>query len=269
MNNELQIFNNPEFGTIRAMEIGGEPWFVGKDVATALGYSNTKDALASHVDAEDKRIFQRSENATFEVPNRGMTIINESGLYSLTFSSKLLTAKKFKRWVTSEVLPSIRKTGGYIAGQEHMSDAELMAKAIEVAQKTLEAREKRIAALESENHAMQPKAIFADAVAASDSPILIGELAKILKQNGVDTGQNRLFDTLRKEGFLIAKGRTDSNMPTQRAMELGLFKIKETAITHSDGHVTVNKTVKVTGKGQQYFINRYLPKAKKAEEQSA
>lgn len=176
--NNLQLFNNPDFGEIRALELDGQPWLVGKDVASALGYSNTKDALSSHVDPEDKQIIQRSEITTLEnhipksalpvnfvpadIPNRGLTIINESGLYSLVLSSKLPGAKQFKRWVTSEVLPSIRKSGGYINGQETMSPEELMAKALMVAEKTLAEREKRISALTVENQILQPKADYFD-----------------------------------------------------------------------------------------------------------
>lgn len=249
--NKIQTFSNPEFGEMRTLTIDGEPWFVGKDVAQVLGYADTKSALTDHVDAEDRRIIQRGQNAALDIPNRGLTIINESGLYSLILSSKLPGAKKFKHWVTSEVLPSIRKNGGYIAGQEEMSDSEIMAKALMVAQRTIENKNAQIAE-------MQPKALFADSVAASNSSILIGELAKILRQNGMDTGEKRFFARLREEGFLIKRKGTDYNMPTQKSMELGLFQIKETVINHSNGHTTVNKTVKVTGKGQQYFINRFL-----------
>ena len=187
-----------------------------------------------------------------------MTIINESGLYSLVLSSKLPTARKFRRWVTSDVLPSIRKTGGYIAGQKELSPAELMAKALLVAQKTLGERQAHIAELEAENTANKPKVIFADAVSASERSILVGELAKLLRQNGVEIGQNRLFDWMRQNGFLIRRQGTDYNMPTQKAMEMGLFEIKETSVVHSAGNVTINKTPKVTGKGQVYFINRFL-----------
>ena len=250
---ELTLFENHDFGSIRATSINGEPWMVGKDVAEALGYSNTKDALLTHVGAEDKRLIQKSENATFGIPNRGLTVINESGLYSLIFGSKLPKAKEFKHWVTSEVLPSIRKNGGYIHGQENMSDSELIAKALLVAQRTIEEREKRI-------EQMRPKEIFADAVSASNTTILIGELAKILKANGCDVGQNRLFRILRRDGYLISRAGSDYNMPTQKSMELGLMVIKETAITHSDGHTSISKTPKITGKGQQYFINRYCPR---------
>lgn len=155
---DILTFTNVEFGTIRLVEVDGQPWFVGKDVAEALGYSNTKDALKSHVDEEDKFIIQKSDFPTLEIPNRGMTAINESGMYSLIMSSKLPTAKQFKRWVTSEVLPSVRKNGGYIAGQEELTEAELMAKALLVAQKALEDRSKRINELTNANKAMAKEA---------------------------------------------------------------------------------------------------------------
>lgn len=246
--NKLKVFENPEFGSIRTVEQDGEPWLAGKDVAAALGYSNPRDAISKHVDDEDKGVAKCDTLGG----NQNMTIINESGLYSLILSSRLPTAKKFKHWVTSEVLPSIRKTGGYISGQENMSDSELMAKALLVAQRQINQRDARIAE-------MQPKALFADSVAASKTSILIGELAKILKQNGVENmGQNRLFEWLRSNGYLIRRKGTDYNMPTQRAMELKLFEIKETVVSHADGHQTINKTPKITGKGQQYFINAFL-----------
>lgn len=256
--NAMKTFDSPEFGRVRTVEMNGEPWLVGKDVATALGYSNTKDALASHVDGEDKRIIQRSENATFAIPNRGLTLINESGLYSLVLSSKLPSAKRFRRWVTSEVLPSIRKSGGYIAGQASMSDSELMAKALLVAQRQIEERNRQI-------ETMQPKALFADAVSASKTSILVGDLAKLLKQNGVDIGQNRLFEWLRTNGYLIRVKGMSWNMPTQRAMDQGLFEVKETTISHSDGHISINKTVKVTGKGQVYFVNKFVSSQERPE----
>ena len=251
--NNLQIFNSPEFGQVRTIQQNEEPWFVGKDVAEILGYSNTKDAIAKHVDDEDKLGAQIATSGQ----NRNMTIINESGLYSLILSSKMPKAKEFKHWVTSEVIPAIRKTGGYIAGSENMTDAEIMAKAVLVAQSTIQQRDQRIKELESDVAAAKPKVLFADAVSASDSTILIGDLAKILKQNGHPIGQKRLFNWMREQGYLIKRQGADYNSPTQRAMEMGLFKIKETAISHSDGHVSVSKTTKVTGKGQQYFINKF------------
>ena len=252
--NEIQIFNHAEFGEIRTVSINGEPWLVGKDIATALGYSDSFGALKKHVEDEDK---QNCQNDSFDTP-RGMTVINESGLYSLVLSSKLPGAKKFKRWVTSEVLPSIRKHGGYIAGQEEMSDAELMAKALLVADRKIKERDHQIRQLTEQTEEMRPKALFADSVAAAGTSILIGELAKILRQNGVDMGEKRLFAWMRSEGYLIKRKGADYNMPTQRSMEMGLFRIKETVISHSNGHTTVSKTPKVTGKGQQYFINKFL-----------
>lgn len=247
----IQIFNNPEFGEIRTININNEPWFVGKDVAQVLGYQNTKKALSDHVDPDDKL---QGDGVTICDPmgrEQHPTIINESGLYSLILSSKLPGAKKFKRWVTAEVLPSLRKYGGYIPGQNDMTDEELMAKALLFADRKIKEQNQQITE-------MKPKALFADSVAASDSCILIGELAKILRQNGVDTGEKRLFEWMRSNGYLIRRKGTDYNMPTQRSMEMKLFEIKETVVGHASGHTTVSKTPKVTGKGQQYFINIFL-----------
>lgn len=241
--NDLQLFNNPEFGAVRAVEVDGEPWFVGKDVAQALGYNDTDQALRKHVDDEDK-LTRRFDGSGQE---RSMTTINESGLYSLVLSSKLPGAKKFKRWVTAEVLPTIRKTGGYQLPKDYPSALRALADATE-----------KLLAVETENEANRPKVLFADAVSTAKTSILVGELAKLLKQNGVDIGQNRLFGWLRENGFLIRRNGTDFNMPTQKSMDLGLFEIKETVVSHADGHTSVNKTPKVTGKGQQYFVQRFL-----------
>lgn len=253
--NNLQIFNSPEFGQVRTIQQNGEPWFVGKDVAEILGYKDTSDAMKKHVDIEDKLTRRFADSGQ----NREMYIINESGLYSLILSSKMPKAKEFKRWVTSEVIPAIRKTGGYIAGSENMTDAEIMAKAVLVAQSTIRQRDQRIKELESDVAAAKPKVLFADAVSASDSTILIGDLAKILKQNGYNTGQKRLFQWLRENGYLIKRRGADYNSPTQSAMEMGLFAVKESTVICPDGHTKVNKTTKVTGKGQVYFINRLAP----------
>lgn len=254
--NNIKIFNSPDFGQIRTIQQNGEPWFVGKDVADILGYSNSSKAIPQHVDEEDrqKQNLPTAQNGKLVAAS---WLINESGLYSLILSSKMPKAKEFKHWVTSEVIPAIRKTGGYIAGSENMTDAEIMAKAVLVAQSTIRQRDQRIKELESDVAAAKPKVLFADAVSASDSTILIGDLAKILKQNGHPIGQKRLFCWMREQGYLIKRAGADYNSPTQRAMEMGLFKIKETAISHSDGHVSVSKTTKVTGKGQQYFINKF------------
>lgn len=252
--NELQIFKNEEFGEIRTIEVNNQPWFVGKDVADILGYRNGSRDINNHVEEEDRLKYKIGTAGQL----REQTLINESGLYSLILSSKLPKAKEFKRWVTSEVLPTIRKAGGYINGSEAMSDSEIMAKALLVAQKTIEANKEKINQLMSDNERMKPKALFADAVANSDGTILIGELAKLIKQNGYDIGQKRLFAWMRENGYLIKQKGSSYNMPTQRAMEMGLFKIKESSIIQPDGAVRLTRTVKVAGKGQQYFINKFL-----------
>lgn len=248
--NELQIFKNNEFGEIRTVTINNEPWFIGTDIAKALGYSNPWDAIAKHVDLEDKDL-AKCEG----LGNQKVSIINESGLYSLIMSSKLESAKKFKRWVTSEVLPSIRQNGAYIAGQNELSETELLAKALLASQKIIERREFAIKQLESDVAELQPKALFADAVSTSKSSILVGELAKLICQNGVQIGQNRLFQWLRSNGYLMS-----NNIPYQRYVEQGLFEIKESTINNPDGSVRVTKTTKVTGKGQIYFVNKFLSK---------
>lgn len=247
--NELQIFNNSEFGEVRVLEINSEPWFIGKDVAEVLGYKNGSRDINRHVDEDDRQNYQ---NGTLE-SNRGLTIINESGLYSLILSSKLPNAKKFKRWVTSEVLPTIRKHGMY-ATEELLANPDLL---ISVAQELKVEREKR-KTLEAERETNKPKVLFADSVQSSKKSILVGELAKLIKQNGVDIGQNRLFAWLRKEGYLISRKGESFNLPTQRSMELGVLEIKESTHINPDGSVRLTKTPKVTGKGQVYFINKFI-----------
>ncbi len=250
---ELQIFKNPDFGEIRTIEKDGEPWFVGKDVAAALGYADYFGALKKHVEEEDK---QNCQNDSFESP-RGMTIINESGLYSLVLSGKLPTAKKFKRWVTSEVIPSIRKHGAYMT-PETLEAAILNPDTMIRLCTALKDEQDKRKALEVKMEEQKPKVLFAESVEAAKTSILIGELAKLLKQNGINIGQNRLFEWMRQNGYLIRRQGSDYNMPTQKSMELGLFEIKESCITHSDGHIHVSKTTKVTGKGQVYFVNLFL-----------
>lgn len=247
--NEIQefYFNGD---AVRTLLRDNEPYFVGKDVAEILGYSNPRDALSKHVDSDDKGVAKCDTLGG----TQQTTIINESGLYSLILSSKLPDAKKFKHWVTSEVLPTIRKHGAYMTDAKAaaiVTDKGSLADLLQQAAEQLKRKDIQI-------EQMKPKALFADAVSTSDTPILVGELAKILHQNGVSMGQNRLFRWLRDNGYLISKKGTSYNMPTQRAMELGLFKIKENAITHSDGHVTITKTPKVTGKGQVYFVNKFV-----------
>jgi len=251
--NNLQVFKNDQFGEIRTVEIGGEPWFIGKEIADKLGYQNGSRDVNRHVDDEDKRVIPLFDGNQ----NRDSIIINESGLYSLVLSSKLPTAKQFKRWVTAEVIPSIRKHGAFMTPETIEKVLLNPDTIINLASQLKSEREKRIA-LEGKVEEDKPKVIFADAVSTAKNSILIGELAKLLKQNGVDMGQNRLFKWLREHGYLIKREGLDYNMPTQRSMELGLFEIKETAITHADGHISISKTPKVTGKGQQYFVNLFL-----------
>lgn len=255
MNNlvqNLKVFENEEFGPVRATTINNEPWFIGKDVAEVLGYKNTRDALKVHIDVDDKAGVVIHDGRQ----NREMTVINESGLYSLILSSKLPNAKKFKRWVTSEVLPSIRKTGGYIPHDENMSDDEIMARALIVAQKTIEEKSKLLKQAKETIEDMKPKALVGECLEVSKDSILIRELAKILKQNGIDIGQNRLFEWLRENGYLIKTG-SDKNMPTQRAMNLKLFEVKHTNMI-CNGETKIRKTTMVTGKGINYFINKFI-----------
>lgn len=243
--NEVQLFNF-ENHEVRSLLLNNEPWFVGKDVAEVLGYAKPLNAIAQHVDKDDSL----KQGLTDSLGRQQKTIfVNESGLYALIFGSKLESAQKFKRWVTSEVLPALRKTGQYQV--KELSGQELMAKALIEAQSVLAAKDKVI-------EEMKPKVVFADAVATSHTSILVGELAKILKQNGIDMGQKRLFAWLREKGYLIKRQGTDYNMPTQKAMDLGLFEIKEGSYVNGSGVNITTKTPKVTGKGQQYFINKFL-----------
>ena len=250
--NNLQIFTNQEFGQIRTIEQNGQPWFVGKDVAQALGYSQTAKAVREHVKDNHKGM------SILDTPGgkQETTIIDEAGLYSLVMKAKTEKAEAFQEWVTSEVLPAIRKHGAYMNDDVLKQAIESPDFLIQLATKLKEEKEARQQA-EADLLEAKPKVLFADAVSASDSTILIGDLAKILKQNGHPIGQKRLFNWMREQGYLIKRQGADYNSPTQRAMEMGLFKIKETAISHSDGHVSVSKTTKVTGKGQQYFINKF------------
>ena len=250
MSNEIQqfYFNNAALRTLT--DEAGEPWFVAKDVCDILEISNPSDAL--------KRL-DDDERSRFNLGRQGETnIVNEAGLYVLVLGSRKPEAHEFKRWVTHDVLPQIRRTGGYIPTTDVDDDMTILAKAVMIGQRTMETQKRRIAEQSEHIKALEPKARFADAVAASDGTCLIGELAKMLRQNGLDIGQNRLLEILRQDGYLGKTG-SNRNVPTQKAMDLGLFRIKETAITHSDGHVTINRTAKVTGKGQTYFISRYCP----------
>lgn len=255
--NNLQLFNF-EGNEVRTLKINDEPYFVGKDVANILGYKNGSRDINNHVDAEDKLKYQISTAGQI----REQTLVNESGLYSLILSSKMPNARKFKRWVTSEVLPAIRKHGAYMTDEKAfdvVNNKDGLASLLQQAADQLRAKDIQI-------EKMKPKALFADSVATSKSTVLIGELAKILRGNGVDIGATRLFRWMREHGYLINRKGSDWNMPTQRSMNLGLFKIKETTINHSNGTTSISKTPKVTGKGQQYFINKFLKGRELVEE---
>lgn len=245
--NDIQKYTNDEFGTIRTVEEDGNVLFCGSDVAHAIGYKRPNDALKQHC---------RSGATAFHRPivdqlgrEQQARFITEGDLYRLIASSKLPSAQKFESWVFDEVLPSIRKQGGYMTARADETPEQIMDRALMLAKDTMDRQKREIAEL-------RPKALFADAVAASDGTCLIGELAKMMRQNGVHVGQNRLFEWLRRDGFLGKTG-SNRNVPTQMAMERGLFRIKETAVTHSDGHVSISRTAKVTGRGQTFFIDRY------------
>lgn len=253
---KVQVFKNEEFGSVRAIERNGEPWFIGKDMAEILGYTNTAKAIRDHVDDEDKL----TERIVLSGQNREAFLINESGLYSLILGSKLPSAKRFKHWVTSEVLPAIRQNGVYMTDEKAYdithnpgSLADLLLQAGE------QLKQKEIIIQE-----MKPKALFADAVTTSHTSILVGDLAKIIKQNGYEIGQKRLFEWLRQNGYLIKSG-SSKNMPTQKSMDLHLFEVKESTVQNPDGSVRVTKTPKCTGEGQVYFINKFLKGTEDAE----
>lgn len=265
MNNEIQKFDVKGALLRTLTDEAGEPWFVAKDVCDILELSNVTEALRS-LDDDEKSNFRISEVA--QNGGRAPLIISEPGLYKLIMRSRKPEAKEFQRWVTHEVLPQIRKTGGYIPATDADDDMTILAKAVMIGQRTMEAQKRKIASQQSRIVELEPKARFADTVAASDGTCLVGELAKMLRQNGMDIGQNRLFRLLQADGYL-GKSGSNRNVPTQRAMDLGLFRIKETTVTHADGHTTVSRTPKVTGKGQRYFIDRYWGRAQPSLEAGA
>ena len=247
--NELQIFNSEEFGEVRTVVLNSEPMFCLVDVCKALDIKNATDVAKRLDDDERTRLNLGRQGET--------NFVTESGLYAVILRSDKPNAKKFRKWITGEVLPSIRKNGGYIAGQETLSDEELLSKALMVAQRKIEEKNNIIAMQDSRIQGMIPKEIFADAVSASHTSILVGDLAKLICQNGVQIGQKRLFEWLRENNFLIKSGAS-RNMPKQRYVEQGLFEVKESNIQNPDGSVRITKTTKVTGKGQVYFVNKFL-----------
>lgn len=264
MNNEIQQFDFKGASLRTLTDEAGEPWFVLKDCMSILDLGNPTETV---------KMFDDDEFSTTEVIDsigrrQQAYIISEPGLYRLVMRSRKPEAKEFQRWVTHEVLPPIRRTGGYIPTTDADDDMTILAKAVMIGQRTMEAQKQKIAEQQTRIVELEPKARFADAVAASDGTCLVGELAKMLRQNGMDIGQNRLFRLLQADGYL-GKSGSNRNVPTQRAMDLGLFRIKETTVTHADGHTTVSRTPKVTGKGQRYFIDRYWSRAQPSLEAGA
>lgn len=250
MDNQIQVFQNNELGELRVIEINSEPWFVAKDICNILEIKNTTQAI-QRLDTDERTMFN--------IGRQGVTnIVNEYGLYNLILASRKKEAKEFKRWITHDVIPAIRKTGGYIEGEEKMSDDELIAKAMGVLHRKLEQANKQL-------EEQKPKVIFADSVEASKDSILIRDLAKLLNQNGIDMGQNRLYDYMRENGYLINSRFEDRNMPTQKAMNMGLFEIKEGTINTSHG-TRLARVTKVTGKGQIYFMNKFKQQTSKVED---
>ena len=252
--NDMQVFSSHQFGEIRAIQKDGAPWFVAADVCRALGLEQVSRAM-DRLDDDEKGLVKvtHPQSKTKMMDVNG---VNEPGLYHLVLCSTKPEAKAFKRWITHEVLPSIRKHGAYATDDtidRIISNPDFGIKLLGELKQEREARR----ALEEKAAQDAPKVLFAQSVESSKSEILVGELAKILKQNGVSIGPNRLFEWLRRDGYLISRKGADWNMPTQRSMELGVMRIKETCITHADGHTTVSKTPKITGKGQVYFVNRY------------
>lgn len=243
--NNLQIFKSNEFGAVRTVTVENEPFFCLVDICKALEISNVSQAKT--------RLNQDGVISNEVIDSIGRTqtanFVNESNMYKLIFQSRKESAERFTEWVTSEVLPAIRRTGGY--QMPAPQGKELLALAVLEAQKTIEEQNKAI-------ERMKPKVIFADAVETSHTSILIGDLAKLLKQNGVDIGQKRLFDWMREKGYLIKRKGSDWNMPTQKAMDMKVFEVKESTVNNPDGSVRINRTTKVTGKGQTYFVNKFL-----------
>ena len=267
MNKEIKIFNNDKFGLVRTVTLKDEPWFVAADVARILGYTNPNEAVADHVDSDDKflrgergsemlKLFSSVKEMQKELGRQDNWFINESGIYSLVFGSKLPSAKEFKHWVTHEVLPTIRKHGAYATPDtldKMIASPEFGIKLLTA----LKEEQEKNGKLTEELDAAQPSIVFAKAVSASDTSILIGGLAKLIKQNGINIGQKRLFQWMRDKGYLIKAGN-DKNIPTQRSMEMGLFEVKEGSYVDSDGVNRTTRTTKVTGKGQIYFINKFM-----------
>lgn len=253
--NDVTIFRKDEFGAVRAVTLKGEPWFVAADVCRALGLGNSSQAIAKLDDDEKSGVIISDPHGREQVTR----FISESGLYALVLSSRKPEAKAFKRWITHEVIPAIRKTGGYIAGQETMDDDQLLASALMVAQRKIAERNRQLEAANEKIKADAPKVLFAETVEKAETCISIGTMAKILNQAGLDIGERRLFERLRNDKWLNSKGR-NWNVPSQKSMDMGLMRVHESTVSRSSG-IQINKTPLITGKGQRFFIDLYAPKA--------
>lgn len=249
--NSVQIFKHDEFGELRKTDVDGRPYFVGADVARALGYKDTSDAIRRHCRGAVKRRILTNGGIQW------MNVIPKGDVYRLAANSELPGAEKFESWIFDEVLVSVDDHGAYLTPAK-IEEVLLNPDTIINLATQLKAERRQRLQLEAKVESDAPKVLFASAVEAASTSILVGELAKVLRQNGIEIGQNRLFDWLRGNGYLIRRKGTDWNMPTQRSMELGLFTIKETTINRPDGSITISKTVKVTGKGQTYFVSQFL-----------
>lgn len=254
--NDVTIFRKDEFGAVRAVTLEGEPWFVAADVCRALGIDNTATRRLDEDEKAALRLTQTSSNGTEQ--GRDVTIVNEPGLYSLVLASRKPEAKAFKRWITHEVIPSIRKTGGYIAGQETMDDDQLLANALLVAQRKIAERSKQLEAANAKIQADAPKVLFAETVQKAEGDILVRQLAKLMVQRGYDTGEKRLYDLLRRDGFVIKANAKDQNAPTQRSVDMGLMRSIERTVSSAD-KTFISSTTLITPKGQIYFLNKYAP----------
>ena len=249
--NDVTIFRKDEFGAVRAVTLEGEPWFVAADVCRALGIDRTQ---TRRLDEDEKGVY----SAQTPGGQQDMSIVNEPGLYALVLSSRKPEAKAFKRWITHEVIPSIRKTGGYIAGQETMDDDQLLANALMVAQRKIAERNKQLETANAKIQADAPKVLFAETVEKAEGDILVRQLAKLMVQRDYDTGEKRLYDLLRRDGFVIKANAKDQNAPTQRSVDMGLMRSIERTVSSAE-KTFISSTTVITPKGQIYFLNKYAP----------
>lgn len=250
----VTIFSKDEFGAVRAVTLEGEPWFVAADVCRALGLGNSSQAIAKLDDDEKSGVIISDPHGREQVTR----FISESGLYALVLSSRKPEAKAFKRWITHEVIPAIRKTGGYIAGQETMDDDQLLANALMVAQRKIAERNKQLEAANEKIKADAPKVLFAETVQKAEGDILVRQLARLMNQRGYDVGERRLYEILRRDGWVIKANAKDQNAPTQKSVDMGLMRVIERTVGSAE-KTFLSTTPVITPKGQLYFLNKYAP----------